>query len=165
MARGTEETIFIGFGETTDPFPDEPKTTLFWVFAGPCQKCGFSTRFLLPEARSIFLICRKCGNRQESGIGVRYWPQITYIHWCRESRFASDELHLSPETRAQVEALTIGMNPDVDTPAWGVRIIGGECIHGKRCINLDCPYHFCDKTGGGNIVFLATRRARKALKK
>jgi len=161
MSEGRTETIFVGIGDANDPFPEEQKTTKFFVFAGPCPVCRFPSRFLHPGVEVLQLTCRNCGSAQNIGLENRCWEQVTYAHWCRESRFVTDEISLTDGTRGEIEKILKDFDPIRDSASWGVIVVGGGCRHSQKCINEGCMYHKKGSSLGGKVIKIAHRRRKE----
>lgn len=160
-AGGGTQTVFIGIGETEDPFPGERKPTDYWVFAGCCPGCGSATRFLLPGTDVFYVVCRICSRRQDVGLAAGLVSRVTYVHWCREARFPSDEVALSPDALAGMEECIKNLGGEIEPPAWGVKIIGMKCEHASRCIAPGCPYRPGPGVESAKVVDLARRRMKR----
>lgn len=135
------KTVFIGIGEIEDPLPLVEKTTRFWVFAGPCEKCGESGRIITVNEKFVCLQCEKCEDVQSIGLSAAEFSEITYVYWCNQSRFGSDLVELPAEDRKKIEALAAEIRID-EIPRWAVPVIGGRCSQANICINFDCVFNF-----------------------
>ena len=155
------QTIFIGIGEVEDPFPEVRKPTPYWVFAGACPGCGGATRFLLPGPDVFCIVCRRCRHRQDVGLASVLAAQVTYVHWCKDARFPSDETVLSQEALEGIEACIKKLGGEVEAPAWGVKIVGMRCEHADRCIAPGCPYLSVPGVEDKKVINLARRRMRR----
>ena len=141
MTIGDRRVIFIGIGEGEDPLAGRSKPTPFVVSCAPCPRCGSPSRALQPRRDSVLLVCPSCGDTTDTGLRAAVWPQITFLYWCRDSKFASDHVILSPAQSSEIEALLAAypVSPD-EIPAWGVTVIGGMCEKSSQCVQEKCPY-------------------------
>lgn len=141
MTIDDRRVVFIGIGEGEDPLAGKPKKTPYVVSSSPCSVCGNPSRILQPQGEGVLLRCPSCGDTVDTGLRSAVWHQITFLYWCRESRFSTDEVELSPKQSSEIEALLAlyPVAPD-EIPAWGVTVIGGRCEKSTQCIQEKCPY-------------------------
>lgn len=131
----------IGIGEIEDPFPEFPKETALYLFAGPCEKCGAASRFLAISGEEFCLTCIECGSTLPIGIDAHLRNEVTYVHWCRAALFESDRINLDSETKAVIDQIIDNCGP-VEKPGWGVLILRGWCQHANLCLSSECPYRY-----------------------
>jgi hypothetical protein len=141
MTDTTRKTVLIGIGESEDPLPDYPKNTRYWIFAGPCLKCGSSGRFLLKKKKSLVLICEECQDVFDTGLENIELSEVSYVYWCNSSKFKSDEVILSPTDAVLLKELEKKFGSEMEMPRWAVCIVGGICCKSKECINYSCIYN------------------------
>lgn len=135
-----DETILIGIGEIEDPLPEEKKTTKYWIFAGPCEKCGSGGREINIVGQSVCLVCEVCSKVHNVGLEAREFFGISYVYWCNRSKFSSDRLELGAEDSKKIEALAKELE-GYEMPRWAVVIVGGVCKKTSDCINFNCLYN------------------------
>lgn len=144
-----QEVVYIGIGEEVDPMPEVPKTTKFWVTAAACTECGCPGRQLVPEGERLVLHCVECGKASDGGLEARHLPQVTFVYWCRFSRFPTDMVELSAPDRAQLEEALKQLGSENDIPFYAMIITSGLCGNAFTCIAPGCPYKAGSSQGPG----------------
>lgn len=139
------EPILIGIGETEDPLPEVEKRTKYWVFAGPCQKCGSGGRGICLALGLIQLRCEECGQIESVGLDQSELNEVSYVYWCNRSRFQTDYVDLGDDDARLVELLIEEIGAVENVPRWAVIIIGGTCVKGGECVNFSCSYNWKGK--------------------
>ncbi|GAB4268094.1 MAG: hypothetical protein Kow0029_03160 [Candidatus Rifleibacteriota bacterium] len=135
------KTIIIGIGETEDPLPDAIKKTRFWIYAGPCSRCGFLGREIAEDADRIYLRCENCLDEFNIKIKGLVFSEVTYVYWCNRSKFSTDNVELSPSDKALIEKIEREFAKDYEIPRWAVQIIAGRCQKTCECINFQCVFN------------------------
>ena len=137
-----KKVVYIGIGEDSDPMPDIPKTTRFWITAASCPQCGSPGRWLLPMTDRLLLRCVECSHGTDGGLEARHFPEVTFVYWCRFSLFPSDKVELSPSERRQIEEAIRQMSggENMETPYYAMIIRSGLCLHAYECLAEKCPY-------------------------
>ncbi|HAE37428.1 MAG TPA: hypothetical protein DCG57_02180 [Candidatus Riflebacteria bacterium] len=132
--------VFIGFGESEDPMPDQPQLTGYRIFAGPCKDCGCAGRKLLPDGSALAIFCDNCRASQSTTLSLTDWPEITYVYWCNSSKFASDLVELSDADKFSIEKAIASLGDAYEVPHWAVMVVAGRCSCSEQCVNFVCPY-------------------------
>lgn len=141
MSRDTSRNVvLIGYGESEDPLPEQPQLTRYRVFAGPCKDCGCVGRKIAAGEKFLVIICDKCHSGLQTTIPAIELPEVTYIYWCNNSKFASDEIELSPSDREMIEQIERLFPEKYEVPHWAVTVIGGRCSSSEMCVNFACSY-------------------------
>jgi hypothetical protein len=135
-----QETIYLLIGADRDPMPEEPKRTLYWIAAGPCASCGHAERHLLRRDAELVLECARCAGVVPIGLGAERLRECSYVFWCSQPRFESDDVPLSRQERDEIERLLAQLGEDEPT-FYGVVIEAGICRRTRDCITADCPYN------------------------
>lgn len=135
-----KDAVYIGYGESTDPLPEQPQLTRYRVFAGPCKECGCAGRKMVAAADVLLLVCDKCHNTLKTTIQASDMPEVTYIYWCNSSKFASDLVELSDQDRQMLAEAEKLLGSDYEVPHWAVTVIAGRCSSSEMCVNSACSY-------------------------
>ncbi len=134
------ETIYVLVGIERDPMPEEPKRTRYWVAAGPCPVCGHVARFLRCKGDELVVECGRCRAQTPTGLNADLLPEVSYVFWCSNPQFETDEPPLTREQREEIERLLASF-PDEEPAYFGVIIEAGICRRTRDCINVACQYH------------------------
>ena len=137
----SRETVYVLLGTDRDPMPEEPKRTRYWIAAGPCPRCGHTQRRLLRDDADLIVRCTGCGERTVVGLDAQAMAEASYVFWCSDPRFESDDVPLSRQERDEIERLLAEFAPEVEPAYFGVVIEAGICRRTSDCINVDCPYN------------------------
>lgn len=133
--------IILNVGISEDPFPEDEKTTPYWVYSDACSFCGCDGRLIVNVGRQVVLVCENCFDEFQIGLDADKFCDITYVYWCNRSQFKEDYVDLEKNVVFELEAL-LNKYPDVvEIPRWAVKIIGGICQKSDKCINRRCIYN------------------------
>lgn len=134
-----DKQILLGYSQLEDPLKDSQPLTKYKIIAGQCPECGCSKREILCSQEYVCLKCSDCKDLVKTAVKSYEWQEVTYVYWCSNSRFKSDETEISEEFFEYLTKLEKELSA-FEKPSWAVEIVGGICLKSNHCINKNCPY-------------------------